>query len=71
MENGAPAGLRAPRYTGEDTRETTEREIRGFYCYSAAAEVFAVCGVGKVYFSLLQLYILTLANHHSKVHSSQ
>lgn len=70
MEDGAPAGLRAPRYPGEDTRETTERELRGFYCYGAAAEVFAVCGVGKAYFSP-QLYILTLANHHLKVHSSR
>jgi UMF1 family MFS transporter len=47
MEEGEQTGLRAPRYAGEDTSETTEREVRGWYCYSLAAEVFAVCGVGK------------------------
>jgi MFS transporter, UMF1 family len=47
MEDGGPAGLRAPRYSGEDTSETSEREIRGWYCYSLAAEVYAVCGVGE------------------------
>lgn len=43
-------GLRAPRYPEEDTSETAEREIRGWYCYSLAAEVFAVCGVGECQF---------------------
>ena len=47
MEGGESAGLRAPRYPGEDTSETSGREIRGWYCYGLAAEVFAVCGVGK------------------------
>jgi UMF1 family MFS transporter len=46
MEDG-DAGRRAPRYEGEDTSETTEREIRGWYLYGLAAEVFAVCGVGS------------------------
>lgn len=39
---------RAPRYAEEDTRETSEKEIRGWYCYGLAAEVFAVCGVGEL-----------------------
>lgn len=46
MEEG-DAGRRAPRYEGEDTSETTEHEIRGWYLYGLAAEVFAVCGVGS------------------------
>ena|ERR1700710_2670471 len=46
MEDG-DAGRRAPRYEGEDTSETNERELRGWYLYGLAAEVFAVCGVGS------------------------
>lgn len=37
---------RAPRYEGEDTSPTTDRELKGWYSYGLAAEVFAVCGVG-------------------------
>ncbi|KAH8592983.1 putative MFS transporter family protein [Bisporella sp. PMI_857] len=40
-------GRRAPRYEGEDVSETTDRELRGWYAYGLAAEVFAVCGVGS------------------------
>jgi UMF1 family MFS transporter len=46
MEDG-DVGRRAPRYSGEDTTETTDRELRGWYVYGLAAEVFAVCGVGS------------------------
>ncbi|KAH7312965.1 autophagy-related protein 22-like protein [Rhexocercosporidium sp. MPI-PUGE-AT-0058] len=38
---------RAPRYEGEDVSPTTSRELKGFYSYGLAAEVFAVCGVGS------------------------
>jgi hypothetical protein len=38
---------RKPRYDGEDTNPTTQRELLGWYSYGVAAEVFAVCGVGK------------------------
>jgi UMF1 family MFS transporter len=41
------AERRAPRYEGEDTSETSEQELRGWYLYGLAAEVFAVCGVGS------------------------
>lgn len=34
------------RYANEDTSPTTERELRGWYSYGIAAEVFAVAGVG-------------------------
>lgn len=37
---------RKPRYEGEDVSPTTSRELRGFYAYSIAAEVYAVCGIG-------------------------
>lgn len=37
---------RPPRYAGEDTRPTSQREILGWYAYGIAAEVFAVSGVG-------------------------
>lgn len=36
------------RYEGEDLAPTTTREVRGFYAYGVAAEVFAVCGVGRL-----------------------
>lgn len=44
--HGSLTHCRAPRYTGEDTRLTSKREISGWYSYGWAAEVFAVCGVG-------------------------
>jgi UMF1 family MFS transporter len=34
------------RYEGEDNSATTDRELRGWYAYTIAAEVFAVVGVG-------------------------
>ena len=38
---------RRPRYIDEDTTPTTERELRGWYSYAIAAEVFAVSGTGS------------------------
>ena len=50
MEDGVAArsqrGRRGPRYEGEDLSPTTNLELRGFYAYGLAAEVFAVCGIG-------------------------
>jgi MFS-type transporter involved in bile tolerance (Atg22 family) len=37
-------------YEGEDTSPTSERELKGWYAYPIAAEVFAVVAVGT-YFS--------------------
>ncbi|KAL5426475.1 hypothetical protein PMIN04_001959 [Paraphaeosphaeria minitans] len=34
------------RYNDEDTSPTTQRELKGWYSYAIAAEVFAVVGVG-------------------------
>jgi hypothetical protein len=39
---------RRARYAGEDTRLTSEQELRGWYSYGIAAEVFAVCGPGML-----------------------
>ena len=39
-------GRRGPRYDGEDLSPTTNLELRGFYAYGLAAEVYAVCGIG-------------------------
>lgn len=44
-------GRRAPRFEGEDTTPTTKLELRGWYTYGVAAEVFAVCGVGALMLS--------------------
>ncbi|KAF2458271.1 autophagy-related protein 22-like protein [Lineolata rhizophorae] len=38
---------RRPRYAGEDLRPTSDRELWGWYAYTLAAEVYAVCGVGS------------------------
>ena len=40
---------RFPRYDGEDTEVTTKKELMGWYAYAFGAEVFAVCGVGRLY----------------------
>lgn len=40
-------GRRGPRYEGEDLSPTTNLELRGFYAYGLAAEVYAVCGIGS------------------------
>ena len=48
MGPDVPTGHRRdpPRYDGEDTRLTSRKELRGFYAYSFAAEVFVICGIG-------------------------
>ena len=46
MENEQPIQRRTPRYESEDTSDLTNRELRGWYAYGSAAEVYAVCGVG-------------------------
>lgn len=38
----------SPRYAGEDTRPTSKKELWGWYSYGFAAEVFVVCGIGKL-----------------------
>lgn len=35
------------QYEGEDTRPTSKKELRGFYIYGWASEVFVVCGMGS------------------------
>lgn len=36
------------QYEGEDTRPTSFKELRGFYAYSWASEVFVICGMGQL-----------------------
>jgi UMF1 family MFS transporter len=36
------------KYDGEDTSPTTDRELKAWYAYPIAAEVFAVVAVGYV-----------------------
>jgi len=54
---------RPPKYPGEDTTPTSQREIRGWYAYGIAAEVFAVCGVGMVMPLLFILQSIGNANN--------
>ncbi|KAL3419038.1 autophagy-like protein 22 [Phlyctema vagabunda] len=35
------------QYEGEDTRLTSKKELRGWYAYGFAAEVFVICGIGS------------------------
>lgn len=35
---------RPPRYPGEDTRPTSQKELAGWYAYAFAAEVYVICG---------------------------
>ena len=37
-----------PSYPGEDTRLTSAKELSGWYSYGWAAEVFVICGIGKL-----------------------
>lgn len=37
-------GRAPPRYPGEDTRPTSDKEIKGWYAYAFAAEVYVICG---------------------------
>lgn len=36
-----------PQFTGQDVRETSKKELMGWYSYAWAAEVFVVCGIGS------------------------
>ncbi|KAF2663567.1 MFS general substrate transporter [Microthyrium microscopicum] len=45
MGPNKPRGV--PQYDGEDTRQTSEKELRGFYAYGWASEVFVICGMGS------------------------
>ncbi|KAH0141366.1 hypothetical protein KCU67_g14522, partial [Aureobasidium melanogenum] len=38
---------RPRRYENEDTTPTSDRELKGWYSYGLAAEIFAVAGVGN------------------------
>ena len=42
--NHAPRGA-SPKYTGEDTRPTSSKELSGWYAYAFAAEVYVICGM--------------------------
>lgn len=33
-----------PKYPGEDTRPTSNKELAGWYAYAFAAEVYVICG---------------------------
>jgi UMF1 family MFS transporter len=46
-EPDAGAHIR-PAYDGEDTRLTSRKELAGWYAYGFAAEVFIICGMGKL-----------------------
>jgi UMF1 family MFS transporter len=63
MEQGTRQ--RRPRYIREDRSPTTEQELRGWYSYAIAAEVFAVSGTG----SFLPLVLEQLARENGVLKS--
>ena len=42
-----------PRYPGEDTRPTSNKELSGWYMYSFAAETYVICGKSGISHPLL------------------
>ena len=40
--------LGTPPYLGRDARPTSRKELLGWYMYGFAAEVYVVCGIGKL-----------------------
>lgn len=56
---------RRPRYIDEDTSPTTAQELRGWYSYAIAAEVFAISGTG----SFLPLVLEQLARENGVLRS--
>jgi MFS transporter, UMF1 family len=63
----SPTVSRAPRYEDEDISPTTRQELRGWYCYGVAAEVFAVTGSG----SFLPVTIEQLARENGVLYSDR
>jgi hypothetical protein len=55
---------RPRRYENEDTTPTSDRELKGWYSYGLAAEIFAVAGVGKYVFTQQRVHI---ANKFSRL----
>ncbi|RMZ90124.1 hypothetical protein DV736_g2635, partial [Chaetothyriales sp. CBS 134916] len=58
---------RAPWYGEDDNSATTDRELKGWYCYGIAAEVFAVTGAG----SFLPVTIEQLARENGVFYSDR
>lgn len=57
------------RYEEEDTSSTTPRELRGWYSYAIAAEVFAVVGVGTC--AQLCVFLMRVCSGHMLLYRDQ
>jgi hypothetical protein len=44
------------QYEGEDVRLTSRKELSGWYSYGFAAEVFAICAMGKPLYHIQATY---------------
>jgi UMF1 family MFS transporter len=51
---------RPRRYENEDTTPTSDRELKGWYSYGLAAEIFAVAGVGKYVLPVIRVDIANI-----------
>lgn len=72
MESQAPApGSHDPQYEDEDSRLTSRKELAGWYSYGWAAEVFAICAMGKAAgplqtCTILLIFLSFLLTNHSR-----
>ncbi|CRK47065.1 hypothetical protein BN1723_007323 [Verticillium longisporum] len=55
-DDGSPPG----RYSGEDTRPTSQKELAGWYAYAFAAETYVICAIG----SFIPILLETLAREN-------
>lgn len=55
---------RPRRYENEDTTPTSDRELKGWYSYGLAAEIFAVAGVGEYVHTFNASILLTIVKVH-------
>jgi MFS transporter, UMF1 family len=60
----------AAQYEGEDSRLTSRKELAGWYSYGWAAEVFAICAMGKPFFSSTHHTTHTTNNTSPAEHSA-
>ncbi|EEY18845.1 conserved hypothetical protein [Verticillium alfalfae VaMs.102] len=57
---GRDDGSSPGRYSGEDTRPTSQKELAGWYAYAFAAETYVICAIG----SFIPILLETLAREN-------
>jgi hypothetical protein len=60
-----------PQYEGEDVRLTSRKELSGWYSYGFAAEVFAICAMGRSLCQFRNYYTKSPFETSSNIHFTQ